>query len=117
MIAAIPSMLSFPPTRSLVVITLRHRDVAGGDRETLIERVARFDLCPDPDHPLADLLADALRDGYPHSTLHALADRGIDTATQLGIDLPVTRPRDYRSRPARQARRAHPDARSRSRST
>ncbi|MBF6324775.1 DUF4192 domain-containing protein [Nocardia cyriacigeorgica] len=42
----------------------------------------------DPDHPLADLLADALRDGYPHSMLRALADRGIDTATQLGIDLP-----------------------------
>ncbi|WP_280202243.1 DUF4192 domain-containing protein [Nocardia cyriacigeorgica] len=47
LIAAIPSILSFPPARSLVVIMLRHREVAGRDRETVIEAVARFDLGPD----------------------------------------------------------------------
>ncbi|WP_280453294.1 DUF4192 domain-containing protein [Nocardia cyriacigeorgica] len=41
----------------------------------------------DPEHPLADLLADALRDGYPHSTIRALAHHGFDTATHLGVDL------------------------------
>lgn len=46
LIASIPSMLTFPPQRSLVLILLRHDE--GPEQDfAIIEAVARFDLTDD----------------------------------------------------------------------
>lgn len=47
LIASIPSMLTFPPQRSLVVIVLRHDDAPEEQGSASIEAVARFDLGDD----------------------------------------------------------------------
>ncbi|TLG04254.1 DUF4192 domain-containing protein [Nocardia cyriacigeorgica] len=47
LIASIPSMLTFPPQRSLVLILLRHDEGPEQQDFALIEAVARFDLSDD----------------------------------------------------------------------